>query len=84
MVETLIQECRGVIDGQLSDRSRVIDQLLDLRLAAADLPTVVLEIDRVLLDVPGLTTVDNSWWSATLDDLELAVATAPAPVPATE
>lgn len=78
MVESLIEQFRSNIDGQLSDKSRVIDHLLDLRLEVADRPGVVAEIDRLLADVPGLTTVENSWWSAALDDLELALAVVPA------
>lgn len=78
MVETLIEQFRSNIDGQLSDKSRVIDHLLDMRLAVADRPAVVAEIDRLLSDVPGLTTVENSWWSVALDDLERALAVVPA------
>ena len=78
MVESLIEQFRSNIDGQLSDKSRVIDHLLDLRLEVADRPGVVAEIDRLLADVPGLTTVENSGWSAALDDLELALAVVPA------
>lgn len=80
MVETLIRQLRTGIDGELSDKSRVTDQLLDLRLAAADHPSFVAEVDRLLADLPGLTTVENTWWSAALDDLELAAATLPVPV----
>ena len=78
MLESLIEQFRSNIDGQLSDKSRVIDHLLDLRLEVAARPGVVAEIDRLLADVPGLTTVENSWWSAALDDLELALAVVPA------
>ena len=78
MPESLIEQFRSNIDGQLSDKSRVIDHLLDLRLEVAARPGVVAEIDRLLADVPGLTTVENSWWSAALDDLELALAVVPA------
>ena len=78
MVDSLIEQFRSNIDGELSDKSRVIDHLLDLRLASADRPAVVAEIDRLLSDVPGLTTVENRWWSAALDDLARALAVVPA------
>jgi hypothetical protein len=75
----LIQQYRSAIDGQLSDRQRVIDHLLDVRLAASDAPAIVDIVDRRLSDVPGLTTVENSWWSEVLDELDLAAKAVPAP-----
>jgi hypothetical protein len=75
----LIQQYRSAIDGQLSDRQRVIDHLLDVRLAAPDAPAIVDIVDRRLSDVPGLTTVENSWWSDVLDELDLAAKAVPAP-----
>lgn len=77
MVETLIQQFLGSIDGQLSDKSRVVDQLLDLRLAAADQPTVQAEIDRLLGDVPGLTTVENDWFRGALASVANVAAAVP-------
>lgn len=50
------------VDGELTSRSRVVDALLDLRLAAGDLPAVISCIDEALGDVPGRTTVSNEWW----------------------
>lgn len=73
----MIQDFRTAIDGQLSDKTRVVDNLLDLRLATADQPAMVAEVDRLLSDVPGLTTVENSWWSAALDDLRLTLSAVP-------
>ncbi len=73
----MIEQFRTNIDGQLSDKRRVIDHLLDVRLAAADLPAVVVETDRLLADMPGLTTVENTWWRAAIDDLELALTAVP-------
>jgi hypothetical protein len=78
VVESLIQQFRSGIDGQLSDKKRVIDHLLDVRLVATDRPAVVAEVDRLLTDTPGLTTVENTWWSQALDDLERAAAVVPA------
>ena len=77
VVETLIQQYRKRINGELSDKNRVTDQLLDLRLAAADHPEIVAIVDRLLVERPGLTTVTNRWWSDALDELELAAQTAP-------
>lgn len=77
MVESLIQQFRSGINGQLSDKKRVIDHLLDLRLAAAEHPPVVAEVDRLLADVPGLTTVENTWWTEALDGIERAAAAVP-------
>ncbi|MFW2383155.1 MAG: hypothetical protein ACN4GZ_15495 [Acidimicrobiales bacterium] len=62
---------RAAIDGQLSDRNRIIDHLLDLRLQF-DNPGFVAAIDELLSDVPGLTVVENEWWTAALDRLSLA------------
>ena len=78
MVESLIQQFRSGIRGQLSDKKRVIDHLLDLRLAAGDRQAIVAEVDRLLTDTPGLTTVENTWWSQALDDLERAADAVPA------
>ncbi|MGI9596174.1 MAG: hypothetical protein ACR2QK_08440 [Acidimicrobiales bacterium] len=77
MIESLLDQFRTDIDGQLSDKRRVIDHLLDVRLAAADKPALIIETDRLLADVPGLTTVENDWWRAALDDLERALSAVP-------
>lgn len=74
----MIEQFRTNIDGQLSDKRRVIDHLLDVRLAAADLPAVIIETDRLLADVPGLTTVENDWWRAALADIGRALSVVPA------
>jgi hypothetical protein len=62
---------KAAIDGRLSDRNRVIDHLLDLRLDF-DTPGLVAVIDEILSDVPGLTVVENEWWAASLDRLVMA------------
>lgn len=77
MVETLIEQFLDGIDGQLSDKSRVIDQLLDIRLAAADRPAVLAEVDLLLANVPGLTTVENDWLRSALDRVSKAAAAVP-------
>lgn len=63
---------RAEIDGQLSDRTRVIDHLLDFRLETTDVDRVSV-IDRLLASVPGLTVVDNDWWRDALDQIEQTV-----------
>lgn len=77
MVETLVQQFRAEIDGTVSDKSRVVDHLLDIRSAATNRPSVVAEADRLLADVPGLTTVENTWWVAALDSIEAAMTAVP-------
>lgn len=79
VVATLIQQFRSEIHGQLSDKRRVVDNLLDVRLANSDHPAVVAEVDRLLGEAPGLTTVDNEWWNRALDDLDQALAAVPTP-----
>ena len=74
----MIEQFRANIDGQLSDKRRLMDHLLDVRLAAADHPAVIAETDRLLGSMPGLTTVENSWWGEALDDLERAFSAVPA------
>lgn len=73
----MIETFKADITGQLSDKSRVVDGLLDIRLAAGDRPALVTKVDRLLSDVPGLTTVENSWWTAALNDLRRAASAVP-------
>jgi len=75
VIETLIQELRTGIDGEVSDKARITDHLLDLRLAANSSPALVAEIDGVLADIPGRTTVANGWWQTVLDQLDRACET---------
>ena len=46
----------------VDDRGRVVDHLLDLRIAAADQEHVVGLIDSFLADLPGKTVVETEWW----------------------
>lgn len=62
---------KAAIDGQLSDKNRIIDHLLDIRLEFGT-PGIVAVIDELLSDVPGLTVVENEWWSGALDRLSKA------------
>ncbi len=65
----LISELQAVEHGQLIDKSRVIDHLLDLRSAAADSPLVLASIDGLLASAPGRSMVESSWWVLALRDL---------------
>ncbi len=63
----MIEELKSIIEGQVIDRSRVIDHLLDLRLEAGSDERVVALVDEVLGSVPGKNSVEAEWWAATLD-----------------
>ncbi len=78
MIESQIKTLQDQIDGLLVDRGRIIDNLLDLRLDAADRADFVGKIDEVLRDVPGLTVVESQWWTETLDELLDIAAKVPA------
>lgn len=67
----LITELQSAEHGQIINRSRIIDHLLDLRLAAdGDLGTTGI-IDDLLANTPGKTTVESGWWQDTLADLRV-------------
>ena len=68
-ITELVDRLLDAIDGELTSRSRVVDGLLDLRLAADGLPDVVAQVDDCLATLPGNTTVTNLWWMETLADL---------------
>jgi len=76
VVETLIAHMRTTVNGELTSRNQVVDHLLDLRLAARELPGVVRIVDLLLADLPGRSTVPNSWWLAALVDVERAFRSA--------
>ncbi|MEZ5165505.1 MAG: hypothetical protein R2695_03075 [Acidimicrobiales bacterium] len=71
-LETTICDLRDGADGDVLSRSRVIDALLDLRLACGSRPDVIELVDRALTDAPGKNLVPTEWWKAQLDMLELA------------
>ena len=73
-ITELVDRLLDAIDGELTSRSRVVDGLLDLRLAAAELPEVVAQVDDCLATLPGNTTVANLWWMETLADLRTAAS----------
>ena len=66
----LIDEALAAINGEVLDKSRVTDWLLDLRLAAGS-PELVAAVDDVLGGVPGKTMVPTSWWADALNGLRL-------------
>ncbi len=71
-----IAELTEEIDGELIDRSKVIDHLLDLRSVSPGL-TFTAQVDRLLSDVPGKSVVDAAWWRQAL--AQLAESTEPQP-----
>ena len=73
-ITELVDRLLDAIDGELTSRSRVVDGLLDLRLAAAELPEVIAQVDDCLATLPGNTTVANLWWMETLADLRTAAS----------
>lgn len=77
VLDNLIAELKNDIEGQLVDKGRVIDHLLDLRLAAEGNSTAMAAVDALLASVPGKSVVETSWWSEALTGLEDAVAPAP-------
>jgi len=69
--ETLIEELISAINGEVIDKSRVADRLLDLRNEAGS-PALVDAVDDLLRNLPGRTMVVTSWWREALDGLRLA------------
>jgi hypothetical protein len=76
-IETLIEEFRDQLDGRLTDRQRIIDHLLDLRLVSGEQPALQSEIDGLLGNVPGVTVVETEWWRQQLDRLSDMAEAAP-------
>jgi hypothetical protein len=66
-----IDEALAAISGEVLDKSRVADRLLDLRLAA-DSPELIAAVDDVLSNMPGRTMVPTDWWADALKGLRLA------------
>ncbi len=74
VITNLIAELRtaelvAAAPGQLIDRGRIIDHLLDLRLEATADSSLVTMIDGILADVPGKSVVELVWWRETLDQI---------------
>ncbi len=69
--DEVLERSVSLIHGELIDRSRIVDALLDLRNSTSS-PSLIEVIDTALRDVPGRTTVRSSWWQGILDELNLA------------
>jgi hypothetical protein len=69
--DEVLERSVSLIQGELIDRSRIVDALLDLR-NTTSAPSLIEVIDAALRDVPGRTTVRSSWWQGILDELNLA------------
>jgi hypothetical protein len=69
--DEILERSVSLIHGELIDRSRIVDALLDLRNSTSS-PSLIEVIDAALRDVPGRTTVRSSWWQGILDELNLA------------
>lgn len=65
----LITELQSAEHGQIIDRGRIIDHLLDLRLAAEGDLLNTESIDQLLANTPGKSTVETTWWQETLTAL---------------
>lgn len=78
IAELRTEEITAAEPGQLMDRGRVIDHLLDLRLEAAGDPALVTLVDAILADVPGKSVVELVWWRDTIDRIADAAECLPA------
>lgn len=78
VIANLIEELKSEANGQLIDRGRVLDHLLDLRLAAGDQQAIVTMVDEILAALPGKNVVETEWWMGTLDQLGDAAQPEPA------
>jgi hypothetical protein len=69
--DEVLGQSAGLIHGELVDRTRVVDALLDLRNTAVS-ESLIEVIDAALRNLPGRTTVRAAWWQSLLDELSLA------------
>lgn len=69
-VQEEIDRLLASLDGELTSHARVIDALLDLRMASDDVRFVAV-IDESLRSVPGRTTVATEWWKTQLKTFRL-------------
>lgn len=72
MVQEIIKQYIAESDSssQLVDRAKIIDKLLDIRLMVEGNPELLIKLDRILAQVPGVTVVSLIWWRSALIDLE--------------
>lgn len=71
--EHLIDELLREPGGEVVDRSRAVDRLLDLRLAAGS-PALEASVDAALRTLPGRTMVALADWHDVLHTLQAAAA----------
>lgn len=76
-IAELIAGLKSKIDGELIDRGRVMDHLLDVRLSS-ERPGLIALVDEMLADLPGRSVVESAWWSDALDRLAEQAAVLPA------
>jgi hypothetical protein len=69
--DEVLERSVSLIHGELIERSRIVDALLDLR-NTTSASSLVEVIDAALRSLPGRTTVRSSWWQGVLDELNLA------------
>lgn len=69
LVQHEIDRLLDQLDGELTTHSRVVDALLDLRLAGESNEIFVLTVDDALANIPGRTAVQNEWWMGQLEKL---------------
>ncbi|MEO8693841.1 MAG: hypothetical protein ABI658_10005 [Acidimicrobiales bacterium] len=69
--DEVLERSVSLIHGELIERSRIVDALLDLR-NTTSASSLVEVIDAALRSLPGRTTVRSSWWQGILDELNLA------------
>ncbi|MCP3857217.1 MAG: hypothetical protein GY698_21215 [Actinomycetia bacterium] len=67
-----LKQLSDEIDGEVTDRGRVIDDLLDLRGEGEGAGALLAAIDVALTELPGQTVVPNEWWRSTLESLGAA------------
>ena len=69
--DEVLERSVSLIHGELIERSRIVDALLDLR-NTTSASSLVEVIDAALRTLPGRTTVRSSWWQGILDEHNLA------------
>jgi hypothetical protein len=69
--ESLIESTISAINGEVVDKSRVADRLLDLR-NDAESPALVEAVDELLRTIPGRSMVATTWWREALEGLRIA------------
>lgn len=74
-----LKQLSDEIEGEVTDRGRVIDHLLDLRGDCDGAGVLLAAIDAALTELPGQSVVPNEWWRSTLESLGAAALLAGEP-----